>query len=71
MSMHVVIPDNDPLIPLLEKRAIRRGLQEANKGRLRKRLPKLARNLISERLSDLEEHGDPLALNGESHAAPK
>jgi hypothetical protein len=62
MPLQVIISDKDPLIPLLEQRAVRRGLQEKDKRKLRKRLPKLARSLISERLSDLAEKGDPLEL---------
>jgi hypothetical protein len=62
MPLQIMVPDNDPLIPLLQERAVRRGLQEKDKKKLRRRLPKLARNLISERLSELNAHGDPMEI---------
>lgn len=69
MPMHVVIPDRDPLMTLLERRAERRGLASGkDKRKLRKRLPKLVRSLVSERLSQLEEHGDPLELNAQANS---
>ena len=66
MPMYVVIPDKDPLITLLEQRAVRRRLSDGrDKKQLRKRLPRLARALISERLSDLEAQGDSLEPSGD------
>jgi hypothetical protein len=69
--MHVVIPDNDPLIPLLEQRAMRRGVREKDKRKLRKRLPKLARALISERLGELANNGDPFELSDAHGSMPR
>ncbi len=72
--MHVVIPDDDPLIPLLLERAKRRGLARPrpvsgrNASRPGRRtgksnpLPGLARDLISERLGQLKEQGDPFEV---------
>jgi len=63
--MQVTIPDKDPLIGQLEEQAVRRGLAP-NRKLARKRLARLGRALISERLRDLRERGDPLALNWKS-----
>ena len=71
MSIQVVIPDNDPMIPLLEQRAARRGFGSAAKRpqerkALRKRLPKLVRELVRERLGELNQHGDPMEATTEA-----
>ena len=61
MPLQVTIPEKDPLISQLERRANRR-YSEPNRKRLRKRLPELARELLRERLRDLQERGDPMEL---------
>jgi hypothetical protein len=67
MPIQIVVPDHDPLTGQLERCAIKRGVaREASpavrKKLVRKTLPKLARTLLSERLMQLQEHGDPLAV---------
>ena len=61
MPMNVIFADNDPMIPLLEQRAVRRGFGSAKERKaLRKRLPKLVRDLVKERLGELNQRGDPM-----------
>lgn len=68
MPIQIVIPDNDPMVPLLRERAIRRGYGSTDskvaQRALRKRLPKLVRELVKERLSDLNAGADPMAVTG-------
>jgi hypothetical protein len=61
MALQVTIPDKDPLITHLERRAIKRGMATDKKS-ARKKASKLARALLNEHLSDLEKNGDPLEL---------
>jgi hypothetical protein len=61
--LQVVIAENDPMIPLLEDRA-RRRFKDRDPKKLRKRLPRLARALLSERLGELVQRGDPFELPG-------
>jgi hypothetical protein len=68
MPLQVVIPDGDPIIPELERRALLRGCtadgkpprNPSEKKKFRLRLPKLARSLITERLQELNRNGDPM-----------
>lgn len=60
--MHVVIPNDDPLLLRLRKRAHRRGLMDKHRKSKRNPLPELARDLINERLQQLEEN-DPAAVD--------
>jgi len=64
MPLNIVIPNHDPIIRQLECRAIARGITEKKKLR-RHMLPKLARSLLSERLFQLQENGDPLAVEAQ------
>jgi len=68
MSLQVVIPDKDPLINQLEEQAVARGLAATRK-LARKKLPRLARSLLSERLRDLREKGDPMAVDHKQTSA--
>jgi hypothetical protein len=65
ITMHVVIPDKDPIMTLLERRAVRRGFPSDRK-KLRKKLPAMARSLLKERLGELETNGDPFAMKSGS-----
>jgi hypothetical protein len=66
-TLQIVIPSDNPLVRHLERRAIRRGLGDRRKPTvLRRRLPQLARDLLAERLAELEETGDSREIRGEA-----
>jgi hypothetical protein len=60
MPLQIVIPDSDPLISLLFNRAKARGMGKTKQTQ-RKRLARLSRDLIRERLYELNSGGDSLA----------
>ena len=64
--MQIVIPNDDPLVKRLRRRALQRGL---TRGGRTKKLPILARELISDQLAHLETNGDPKALKTPANVA--